>query len=233
MRGIRIFITSMGLISPIGCGVSETIDALRMSRIGIKPLQLFPTPHKPPLPVGEIPSLPFLEDLPRTHIIALTAAAEAMKNAEEAPDAVVVGVTTGGMAVTEEMLKAGSTDPRHYVYHAPGSVSECIARKYGCTGEVLTVSTACSSGIVALTIALEMLRAGRARQVLAGGADSLCRLTYYGFDSLQLVDPAGARPFDRSRRGMSVGEGAAMFLLTAAQSPPVHAVAELLGAGLS
>ncbi|MDD5168634.1 MAG: beta-ketoacyl synthase N-terminal-like domain-containing protein, partial [Syntrophales bacterium] len=142
-------------------------------------------------------------------------------------------VKTGGMAVTEEMLKAGSTDPRHYVYHAPGSVSECIARKYGCTGEVLTVSTACSSGIVALTIALEMLRAGRARQVLAGGADSLCRLTYYGFDSLQLVDPAGARPFDRNRRGMSVGEGAAMFLLTAAQSPPVHAVAELLGAGLS
>ena len=101
----------------------------------------------------------------------------------------------------------------------------------GVRGPALTVSTACSSGAAALKIALEMLRSGRAKRVLAGGADSLCRLTYYGFNALQLIDPAGARPLDADRRGMSVGEGAAMLLLTV--DKPDQAVAEILGAGLS
>jgi len=58
-----------------------------------------------------------------------------------------------------------------------------------------------------------MLRSGQSKCVLAGGVDALCRLTYYGFHALQLVDPAGARPLDQNRRGMTVAEGAAMFLL--------------------
>ena len=69
--------------------------------------------------------------------------------------------------------------------------------------------------------------------VLAGGADSLCRLTYHGFNSLQLIDPAGARPFDVDRRGMTVSEGAGMLLLTGCEDPPSGAIAEILGVGLS
>ena len=69
--------------------------------------------------------------------------------------------------------------------------------------------------------------------MLAGGADGLCRLTYYGFNSLQLVDPAGARPFDKDRRGMSLGEGSAMLILEAAAEPPAGTLAEVLGIGLS
>ena len=69
------------------------------------------------------------------------------------------------------------------------------------------------------------------KRVLAGGADSLCRLTYYGFNSLQLIDPEGARPLDKDRRGMSVAEGAAMLLLVA--NEPEDAIVEVLGAGLS
>jgi 3-oxoacyl-[acyl-carrier-protein] synthase-1/3-oxoacyl-[acyl-carrier-protein] synthase II len=58
-------------------------------------------------------------------------------------------------------------------------------------------------------------------------------LTYYGFHALQLVDATGAHPFDRNRRGMSVGEGAALLYLTAAEIPPENTIAELLGFGLS
>lgn len=223
----------MGIISPVGRGICETTVAIRKGARGIKPLHLFPAGHTPPLPVGEIESLLFAEDVPRTHALALIAAEEAMTDADGAPDAVVIGVTTGGMSVTEELLKKGDVDPKLYIYHSTGSVAEHIARHIGCRGTVLTVSTACSSGTVALKIALEMLRCGKAKQVLAGGVDALCRLTYYGFYALQLVDETGAHPFDRNRRGMSVGEGAAMLLLTAAASPPENAVAELLGAGLS
>lgn len=223
----------MGIISPVGRGIDNTIDAIRKAVPGIKPLRLFPTGETPPLPVGEISALPFVDNVPRTHTLALMAAKEAMKCADEAPDAVVIGVTTGGMSVTEELLKRGEVDAKQYEYHSTGSVAEYVALNVGCKGPVLTVSTACSSGTVALKIAFEMLRCGQAKRVLAGGADALCRLTYYGFHALQLVDETGAHPFDRNRRGMSVGEGAAMLLLTAAETAPVNAMAELLGVGLS
>ena len=222
----------MGVISPFGRGINDTIDAIRKAAKEIKPLQLFPTSEKP-LPVGEIRSFFPAEDLPRTHALALAASQEAIKDKGVVPDAVVIGVTTGGMPVSEMLLKEGIVDPERYRNHSTGTIAEQIARLLGCKGPVLTVSTACSSGCVALKIALEMLRSGRAKTVLAGGVDALCRLTYHGFYALQLVDPTGAHPFDKERRGMSVGEAAAMLLLTAADAAPENAIAELLGAGLS
>lgn len=233
MKGTRVFITSMGIISPVGQGTGETLHAIRHAAMGINPLRLFPSGISPPLPVGEIESFSFVENVARTHALALVAATEAMRHADGAPDAVVMGVTTGGMAVTEDLLKRDIVDSRQYDDHSTGSVAAYVARHVACRGPVLTVSTACSSGTVALVIALEMLRCGKVKRVLAGGADALCRLTYHGFHALQLVDATGAHPFDQNRRGMSVGEGAAMLLLTAALTPPENAIAELLGAGLS
>ena len=230
---VRVFITGVGIISPLGRGRLATTAALQRGDRGINPLHLFPTSHTEPLPVGEISDLSAEEPLPRTHRLALLAAQEAMAGADEPPDAIVLGVATGGMPTTETLLKQNIFDPPRYRYHTAGSVTACIAREVGCKGPVLTVSTACSSGSVALAIALELLKCGKARSVLAGGADALCRLTYYGFHALQLVDAAGARPLDRKRSGMTVGEGAAMLLLTASETPPRGALGELLGAGLS
>jgi 3-oxoacyl-(acyl-carrier-protein) synthase len=222
----------MGIISPFGQGICDTLDSIRTAARGIKPLHLFPTVETP-LPVGEIISFSSKEDVPRTHALAYIAAEEAMKNGGGPPDGVVIGITTGGMPLTEELLKQGVVDPERYKNHSTGSIAENIARRVGCKGPVLTVSTACSSGSAALKIALEMLRSGRVKRVLAGGVDALCKLTYYGFHSLQLVDSTGAHPFDKGRHGMSVGEGAAMLLLSAADIPPDNVLAELVGAGLS
>ena len=231
MNDVRVYISGMGIVTSLGNGISNTRDAIQKSLRGIRPLTVFPTASNQPLPVGEAANPIENHDLPRTHQLAQLAADQAMTDAEEAPDAVVMGVTTGGMLTTEYLLKSKASDPKMYRLHATGSVAEVIARRYRCPGPALTVSTACSSGAVALKIALEMLRTGSFRRVLAGGADSLCRLTYYGFNALQLIDPEGAHPLDANRRGMSVGEGAAMLLLVA--NDPDHAVAELLGAGLS
>lgn len=233
MKPIRIFITSIGILSPAGSGVDAALESIRTAVSAVKPLTLFPAAHEPALPVGEISSIPRQGDFPRTHALALAAAREAMIKSPEAPDAVVLGTTTGGISRTEELMKAGDRDARKYVLHSAGSVAEAVAREVGCRGSVLTVSTACSSGAVAVKIGMELLRSGRARRVLVGGADSLCRLTYYGFNSLQLVDPDGAHPFDHNRRGLAVGEGAVLLLLTAAETPPEGALAELLGGGLS
>ena len=230
---VRVFIVGVGLISPLGAGFARNRAALEQGRTGIAPLSLFPTPHRAPLPVGEVRDLPRDNGLPRTHVLAGLAAAEALRGARQQPDAVVLGAVTGGMPVTEVLLKDGVRDPRRYRHHANGSVAEYVAGEIGCTGTVLTVSTACSSGTAALKLALEMLRSGRSACALAGGVDALCRMTYYGFNALQLVDPEGARPLDRSRRGMTVAEGAALLLLVAGEEAPDHALAEILGAGLS
>jgi 3-oxoacyl-[acyl-carrier-protein] synthase-1/3-oxoacyl-[acyl-carrier-protein] synthase II len=221
----------MGIITSLGNGISNTRDAIQKSLTGIRPLTLFPTASNQPLPVGEVADPVENDDIPRTHQLARLAAEQAMVDSKGAPDAVVMGVTTGGMLATENLLKQKNRDPDQYHQHATGSVAEDLARRYRCPGPALTVSTACSSGAAALIIAMEMLRSGTAKRVLAGGADSLCRMTYYGFNALQLIDPEGARPLDANRRGMSVGEGAAMLLLVA--NEPEHAVAEFLGAGLS
>jgi 3-oxoacyl-(acyl-carrier-protein) synthase len=231
---LRVFIKGMGIISPMGLGVAETQEALLRAASGIRPLTLFPCPFETPLPVGEVQRLPRVAaGLPRTHQLALVAAREALGASSGAPDMVIMGVSTGGMLTTERDLKQGWRVPRYSPFHAPGSVTEVVAEDCGCRGPVMTVSTACSSGAVAIKLALEILRRGAARTILVGGADSLCRLTYYGFNSLQIVDRCGARPMDRERQGMNVAEGAAMLLLTAGTAPPAGAVAEILGGGLS
>jgi len=225
------YIKGMGLISPLGEGIEKTMIALENGMSGIGHLSLFPTPSNRRLPVGQVREIIQPSHVPRTHQLARIAATQAMQTEKEPPDAIILGVCTGGMPVTERLLKDNEQSHNAYRYHAVGSVAEYLADIFGCTGPVITVSTACSSGAVAITLGMEMIRAGMAKKVLAGGADALCRLTYYGFSSLQLVDSSGARPLDINRRGMSVSEGAAMLLLT--DTPPCSTKVQILGAGLS
>ena len=233
MTGVHVYITGMGIISPVGANLNQTRAAIKASTSGIHPLTLFPTAQSAPLPVGEISDPIETGDVPRAHRLALLAAKEAMASDGPRPEALVVGVTTGGILTTEELLKEGATDPKRYAHHSVGSVAEYLASELGCYGPIITVSTACSSGTVAVKVAMELLKTGRVKHVMAGGADSLCRLTYYGFNALQLIDPEGARPLDTHRNGMSVSEGAAMLLLSSDTKPPKSAMAKVLGIGLS
>ena len=101
----------MGIISPLGKGVPKTRAALQKSLTGIGPLTLFPTASNQPLPVGEAAGPIEDESLPRTHQLARLAADQAMAKSKERPDAVVMGVTTGGMLTTEALLKKKSPGP--------------------------------------------------------------------------------------------------------------------------
>ena len=233
---MRVFITGMGVVSPLGCDTEQFLTAMESGRTAVRSLTVFR--GKNALPVGEVEieaeAGPEDRRLPRTHLLALKAAREAIEMAGGPnPDAVVLGGTTGGIIETERRLETGEHAKELFVHHGVGTVAELLAKETGCHGPVLTVSTACSSGGAAIVLALRLLRMGLARRVLAGGADSLCYLTYYGFNSLQLIDPAGARPFDRDRRGMNVAEGAGMLVLSASEQVPFNAVAEVLGGGLS
>jgi len=229
-----IFITGIGLISPLGRGRHPTLEALKNSICGIRPLTLFNTAEDQRMPAGEIDSATCLAaDVPRTHALALLAAHDALEGKHEPIDAIVVGVTTGGMPTSESLIGHKEKTPGKYAYHGAGTVATYLAKNLMCSGPALTISTACSSGTAALKIAIELIRHGMARRVLAGGADALCQFTYYGFFSLQLIDPHGSRPLDKNRAGMSLGEGAAMMLIEGSSHPPTGAIARILGVGLS
>ncbi|MDM8557081.1 beta-ketoacyl-[acyl-carrier-protein] synthase family protein [Desulfococcaceae bacterium HSG7] len=230
----RVFVTGMGVISALGTGLPCLKASMEKNIRAIRPLRLFPSPQIEPLPVGEIETdWPNDDAIPRTHSLALISAREALADTQSVPDAVVIGVTTGGMLKTETLLKNERRDPPAFRYHSAGTVGNYVANQIGCHGPVITIATACSSGAAAIKIAMQMLKQGKARTVLAGGADALCRLTYYGFNSLQLVDPQGGRPLDRDRCGMSVGEGAAWLLLTVSDTTPKDAIVEISGGALS
>jgi len=223
----------MGIISALGQGVGRHIDALKKNCSGIKPMTLFTPSPGNDFPAGEIPNFKQTLNVPRTHELALLAAQEALSGRRVVPDSIILGTSTGGMPLTETLLRENEKDANRYKYHATSSVAEFLAGVLRCRGLVITISTACSSGAVAIDLGYELLSCGKANCVLAGGADALCRLTYYGFNSLQLIDPSGARPLDRDRNGMTVAEGSAMLLLEAGESIPDNAIAELLGGGLS
>ncbi len=231
MRQPTVYIAAVGIVSGLGSGPVATVHALGSEFIGIGPLSAFSLLHGDLLPVGQVTDVPHTGDLPRTHRLALLAADQAMRHCMTPPDAVIVGTTTGGMDRTEELLRQGVSKGACYRYHGLATVAKLLARRYDCRGPLLTISTACSSGATALAMAMAMIRMGMAKTVLAGGVDALCRLTYFGFHSLQLVDRTGAHPLDIDRCGMSVAEGAAMLLLSA--DPLGHPLAELTGAGLS
>lgn len=231
MTGKPVYIKGCGIISPLGSGLAATEQTLRKNCSAIKPLELFPLLQGNPLPVGQVHGLKKSSSLPRTHCLAHVAAKQAMEGYSHPPDAIILGTTTGGILTTEQLLVNNEQQKELYKNHGLHTVVDSLARELHCTGPAIVVSTACSSGAVAITIALKMLRSGQAETVLAGGVDSLSRLTYFGFHSLQLVDRTGCKPLDKNRQGMAVAEGAAMLLLTTKKPETPHA--ELLGAGLT
>src|SRR5262249_10792869 len=150
---------------------------------------------------------------------------------------VTLGTTLGGMLIFEawERDPGGPFSPADLAgipYFAPAAR---LAREVGAGGPVATTQPPCASGTHALGLAREWIVSGAADVVLAGGTDHLCRFVVAGFNSLRATTEV-ARPFDRDRSGLVLGEGAAVLVVESA----AHAVrrgapvlARLLGAGVA
>ncbi len=223
MDSERIAITGMGIVSAAGTGLDATGDALRAGRSGLRPLTRFASERCGHFPVAEVRDLTSREyrtvALGRLALRDALAAAGLAAATSQVRDriALVVGTTVGGMPETEEgaaaLLAGTSADHAVWVRNECARTSTLLADDAQLGGPVLTVSNACASGAQALATGVELLRARLASIVVAGGVDALCRFTLNGFASLLAIDPEGCRPFDASRKGMSLGEGAAFLVL--------------------
>jgi 3-oxoacyl-[acyl-carrier-protein] synthase II len=130
---------------------------------------------------------------------------------------VVVGTALGGIDEARRALAApGALGAlAGAAYDGP---ARNLARWLGARGPVLTVTTACASGATSLGLGADLLRAGQADVVLAGGADVLCRFVQRGFNVLRSLTRDAVRPFDRRRSGLLLGEGAGLVVLESADA---------------
>ena len=225
-------ITGLGIVAAPGCGVSKNWNAIRAGVSGLKPLTLFSSPRYGQLLAGEAPHDLTALGAPargsRSDQLGWLAANEAIaaagidfKTCAERTG-VVLGCSVGGSFDSERFLTAlikhGKMRPRPTRFHECVSVVDLIADEFGLFGPSLAISTACSSSALAIATAAEMIQSDEADVMLAGGADSMSRITWGGFHSLLLVDAAGCRPFDAGRAGTSLGEGAGVLVLEAEES---------------
>lgn len=96
----------------------------------------------------------------------------------------------------------------------PAGQARALREAFGLgNGPVMAVSNACASGTIGVEIASELLATERADHVVLFGFESLCRFVATGFHSLGAVSPTRARPFDRDRDGLTLGEGAAVAVI--------------------
>jgi 3-oxoacyl-[acyl-carrier-protein] synthase II len=230
----RVVITGIGSWNGFGAGVPAFLDALRAGACAIGPMTVFSTEgfrtHRaavaPAADVGGWVSAPLEFRLSRSDRMAVAAAREAWlaSGIAEAGLAserigVVMGGTTGGMPEAEDILRRRQSGElermpvRGLVAMPVCSTADVLAAVFGCRGPRFTVVTACSSSANSLGLAADLVQEGRAEALLAGGTDAHCKMTYAGFNALQALDPDVCRPFDRRRAGLSLGEGAAMFVL--------------------
>ncbi len=137
--------------------------------------------------------------------------------------AVVLGTSTSGVAETEAAMAArqghGELPERYnYAQQEMGTPALYLQAKLGLTGPAYCVSTACSSSAKVFASARALLDAGLADAVLVGGVDSLCQLTLCGFNALESVSEHDCQPFGAARDGINIGEGAALFLMSAEEA---------------
>jgi 3-oxoacyl-(acyl-carrier-protein) synthase len=243
-------ITGLGVIGAPGCGVDEIWSAIAAGQSCLTPLTLFQSPRYGQLPVGEITRDLTALGAPlrgsRSDRLAWLAARDAIRSAnldlQSCADrtGVLLGSSVGGTYDTERFLtaliKQRKMFPRPTRFHECSSPVDVVADYFGLFGPSMAISTACSSGALAIAAAAELIQSGQADVMLAGGTDSLSHTTWAGFHSLLLVDMQGCRPFDVARGGMSFGEGAGVLIIEAeehARKRGAKILARLTGWGAS
>lgn len=227
---MHISITGMGVVSALGVGKAQNLEALRAGRSGIAPIRYLKTEHQE-FPVGEVPLandtmetlLGIAPDTPttRSSLMGMLALDEALREAgltsEQLPTVAFISATTvGGMDKSEQFYANflhDNTRDQYIETHDCGACTHMIADHFGSFAMATTLSTACSSAANAVVFGANLLRSGRFECVVVGGTECITKFHLNGFNSLMILDHEPCRPFSPDRAGLNLGEGAAYLVL--------------------
>jgi 3-oxoacyl-[acyl-carrier-protein] synthase II len=260
----RVVVTGLGLITPLGTGLERSWSGLNERRSGIRPITRFDASPFRCRVAGEIPDFEpedFLERkqirrLDRYSQLAVSASQLALEDAALDPKTldpeqtgVCIGSALGGVSFGEENYDAyvregwRAVHPMLALSIFVGAGSCNVAIEFGFTGPATANGDSCSAGAIALSNAMRYIQMGQADQMLAGGVEApLSPVCYGAFDLISAMskhlDPPerACRPFDRTRDGFVMGEGAAILVLEAeeaARARGARIYAELAGAALT
>lgn len=255
MEERRVVVTGLGAVTSLGIDLASSWQGLIDGRSNIGPITLFDASlfrtklaaEIKVLPDGFEPSLK--RRLSRSDIIGLAAAAEALADSgldlsKENPRriGVILGGGVSGLLDSEnyfrDLLAKGpkGARPSRVLNHPPDQTTDRIAERWGFLGPRSTITTACSSSGTSLGYASDLIRHGICDVVVTGGSDTFARLTHGGFNALRAVDPEPCRPFDRRRKGLSIGEAAGLLVFEEegrARRRGAHIHARFLGYGVT
>jgi 3-oxoacyl-[acyl-carrier-protein] synthase I len=228
---VTLYLNDLGVIGPLGTGKGEVLkNLLAGDTAGIERYDGLLTGRTtmvgrargklPPVPEGLVEL-----DCRNNRLLAralheIRSTVDALR-AELGPAriAVVLGTSTSGIAAGEDAAVALAREGRmpkdyHYRQQELGTAAEFAARYLELEGLRYTISTACSSSAKAFASAARLFAAGYCDAAIVGGVDSLCLLTLNGFDALESLSPERCNPFSANRRGINIGEGACVFVVS-------------------
>ena len=221
-------ITGIGIITAIGNNVAENHHSLRAGKTGIEKVKYLNTVHRDFL-TGEVKAsdmelkqlagLDANTVIDRTTLLGLIAAKEALVNAglnDYSNLGFISSTTVGGMCNTEQhypLFLNHQTYPDFIKTHECASSTFAIAQHLKITGYSDTISTACSSSANTIMEACNLINNNLCEVVIAGGTDALSLFTFNGFNTLMILDKEWCRPFDNTRAGLNLGEGAAYLVI--------------------
>ncbi|MEI6083891.1 MAG: beta-ketoacyl-[acyl-carrier-protein] synthase family protein [Verrucomicrobiota bacterium] len=213
MRDI-VSIAGCGAITAVGPGVDALRTALRENSSGLRPCARFEKPHFQP---GLFGAVEMAGDDPAYRLASEAldqARAQAALKIPAARIGLVLSTTKANIEALERITEnrpCSDTARRHL---QADLLAADLATAHGAAGPVQNVSVACVSGLVAIQQGASLIQRGAADAVFVVGVDHLSAFVVAGFSALKALDPAGCRPFDRDRCGLSPGEAGATVVLT-------------------
>jgi 3-oxoacyl-[acyl-carrier-protein] synthase II len=230
----RVFVTGLGVVSPLGFGRRQFWEGLTSGASGAAPLELFDTNGLDRSIACEVKGF-----RPRDHLtagearrmgrcsaFAVTAARMAVEEAGLDDAAlrgdrvsVIVGTTMGEANLLGELESAWIHQGEHAVppemipRYGTTLLPIHVARALGARGMVQSLPAACAAGNYAIGYAADQIRAGRADVMVTGASEVIEKLQFAGFCRLGAMAPERCQPFDRDRKGLLLGEGAGMMVL--------------------
>jgi 3-oxoacyl-[acyl-carrier-protein] synthase II len=252
----RVVITGIGVVSPIGVGKEAFWEGLIAGKNGMSAVDAFDTSEFPCRRGGQVRDFDphqylSAESINRMGAVSHFAVAAARMAVEDSrmnghmePErtGVAMGTTNGEAAVMEKICSDWARDgyeeidPQLITKYPMHLIPANVAIEFGAAGPVVMMPNACSAGNWAIGFGADLIKADEADVVLAGGCDSLSRGAFIGFNRSFAMAPEMCQPFDKNRKGLMAGEGAAVLVLESlekAQQRGAHIYAEVAGYGVS
>jgi len=203
-----VWITDATTVTALGDNVQELWGRLLAGQSGIKPVSRFPVDNYSTNIAASIEDLEISGDRSMVHSLI----DRLFMSVGSVPQdcTVITASTKAGIDNLERLSRGVQADSRDIL---PSGIPDIISQRLGLNGEAINISAACASSTVAVAQGATLIASGRAETVFICCLDLVTEFIFSGFSSLQALSPAPCQPFDKNRKGLTLGEGAAALLL--------------------